>query len=280
MAEQHKLEKWEVFPISKTGISHERNNKENQDSIDFLKTEEYISLSIADGHGSDQHPFSMIGSQIATQVFSKTCKEAFSDFKDKELDIENQLTFLKERFAKNVIQSWNEGIHNRFENLKKWLIPQEENSIIRKLFGTTLLGSIIVPNQYAFFFRIGDGNISIQLEDTFKIIFPHKSENKIIGTSTNSLCSKDAIANVQFEIMQQNELDKLRSIVLYTDGYEDSFENDQSLLNNLNFLARQVSSSLDEVSYTRNIQLNSWLTQITTDGSGDDLSMLFSYKLN
>jgi len=66
--------RWLVCSKSVKGALHSRTGNSNQDSIRWKQsnTSNTIVMSVADGHGSDMHFRSKIGSQIAVKTAVKT----------------------------------------------------------------------------------------------------------------------------------------------------------------------------------------------------------------
>ncbi|MDF0680462.1 MAG: protein phosphatase 2C domain-containing protein [Candidatus Nitrosocosmicus sp.] len=80
--------KWFVYSKSVRGALHSRNGYSNQDSIRWKQshTSNTIVMSVADGHGSDIHFRSKVGSQIAVKTAVETL---FDLFHNQPIDIDN-----------------------------------------------------------------------------------------------------------------------------------------------------------------------------------------------
>jgi serine/threonine protein phosphatase PrpC len=262
---------WQIIAESIKSANHPLN----QDAKKYFipKDKEYVVVAVADGHGSRKCFRSNIGSEFAVEVLLKIFRQYFSS---------NTFDYLptgfsgtKENLAKTIHRQWLEKVKNHLVNNP--FSPEEELVDIKVLknqiisYGTTLLGALITKN-YIIYLQLGDGDILVVSENAVTRPIP-KDEN-LIANETYSLCDKEADSLFRFYfqpiIGQFPDL-----ILLSTDGYSNSFPNDNEFQKTaLDYNNLYKEEGLDFI--RKNI--TGWLTDTTVHGSGDDLTTILVFK--
>lgn len=266
-----------VFGRSVQGASHIRTETECQDS--YKKTicdDGTIILSVADGHGSKSCPFSRTGSRIAVNVFCSIIKNLYDGYKGSP---EQLLTYLNRegdtRISKAIDAEWKKRVVEAHRKNKRVIIPLENGEddlqSVYKQYGTTLLG-LLVTKTFVFAFQLGDGDICYTTEDGLeKVIEPEK----ILGVETHSLSRENAWEKAN-TIVRRLDIEETKPSMfsLSTDGFANSYKSEgefkATVCDYLNMINEHGAKAVED-------NLASWLTETSSMGCGDDITMLIAY---
>ncbi len=267
---------------STRGRSHKNKGLPNQDAIKWLFDNErkYLILAVSDGHGSKKSFFSNLGSEFAVEV---ACEEALKlalTMEDKPL---NTLSEDDEKLFRNrLIEQWKIKVNRHLEenpdlfNISLNKIDSDDDSVFESInvlqaYGATLILAL-VTESYCHLWQLGDGDI-ILTENMNKPFRPLPPDDRLFANQTTSLCIENAWKDFRYKAVElpasQNTL-----LMLSTDGYCNSFENDDGFL--------QVASDIQDIiqengfSYLEE-NLESWLTEASASGSGDDVTAAFIF---
>jgi hypothetical protein len=265
-----------VIPLFTTGASHQRKWIERQDSYGYRWIDEAMLLAVTDGHGS--HPLSAIGSALAIDTFMEVGQIFLRqdyDTEDPETHLQMQMQGFrnKDMFAKSLVNVWREKVNKRYEDLCQSIgyeIPEETKGY--KFFGTTLLGAIIVFDQFTVLFGIGDGNIYIASteDEQPQPAFLHKKEFGLIGSEVHSLTSPAAHENAQIDVLFSIP----STIILASDGMEDAFINDEKVNEAFHFFSQHTRpDQILDLPY-----LHRRLEEKIGPYSGDDITLLIAHS--
>ena len=151
------------------------------------------------------------------------------------------------------------------------------NSQFSIIYGATLLIAI-VTDCLIIYLQIGDGDI-LCVDSTGNTRRPLPRDKRLIANETTSLCMEQAWNQFQVELEYLEPLEPLSTdshhsmpalILLATDGYSNSFSSEEDF--------QQVGQDYREMinlhgmDYIEN-QLESFLSQTSQQGSGDDITM-------
>lgn len=262
---------WQIVVESVKSANHPLN----QDAKKYFipKDKEYVVVAVADGHGSKKCFRSNIGSEFAVEVLLKIFRQHFSS--NTFDNFQTGFSGTKENLAKTIHRQWLEKVKNHLVNNP--FSPDEElidakvlnNQVIS--YGTTLLGALITKN-YIIYLQLGDGDILVVSENAVTRPIP-KDEN-LIANETYSLCDKEA--DSLFRFYYQPVIGQLPDLILLsTDGYSNSFPNDNEFQKTaLDYNNLYKDEGLDFI--RKNI--TGWLTDTTVHGSGDDLTTILVFK--
>jgi serine/threonine protein phosphatase PrpC len=153
-------------------------------------------------------------------------------------------------------------------------LEHKEGTAARKLieanpaivYGSTLV-AVLATGSFLFLLQVGDGDALVVYDDG-NVNRPIPPDPRLFGNETTSLSSPKAANDLRFAF-QRFTGSPPRLVLLSTDGYANSFCSDQDFL--------KVGSDIVEIlnadgidSVTRDLE--SWLTDASRLGSGDDIT--------
>ena len=266
-----------VFGRSVQGASHIRTETECQDS--YKKTicdDGTIILSVADGHGSKSCPYSRTGSRIAVNVFCSIIKNLYDGY---EGNTEQLLTYLNRegdtRISKAIDGEWKKRVVETHRKNKREIIELENGEddllSVYKQYGTTLLG-LLITKTFVFAFQLGDGDICYATDDGLeKVIEPEK----ILGVETHSLSRENAWEKAN-TVVRRIDIEQANPSMfsLSTDGFANSYNDENefkaTVCDYLKMINEHGAKAVAD-------NLASWLTETSSMGCGDDITMLIAY---
>lgn len=246
----------DVFISSIIGYKNLAKNRQSQDYATYKKINNTLICAVADGHSTDFFEYSHEGAKFAC--------ESFIEILEKYVDITKE-EFEKELSKKNIqILIYEKWMNLVNEHYKK------NNPIISKTqyikYSTTLLGCFIT-DKFIVSIKLGDGNIIINENNEYKKIIDINS-----GRIVNSLGRINAYESMYFTINNIDNSDN--SIVLFTDGYENSFSNDLELFKSLDKTIQKYRKNI----FSRFLLLNKYeeyLNKLSESVVHDDISIIF-----
>lgn len=251
------------------GFSHEKNKLRCEDRYKIKELDKALIVAVADGHGSSKCKYSQEGAQGAVEVFcdifQKMYKSCQGDLEKLRQCISRNKT---EVIPKKISKEWKDKV--KFIHEKK----RENEDFSFELYGTTLLGLLITENFY-FAFQLGDGDM-IFVTDKGETEYVLNGE-KLLGTETYSLSSKDSWKNMYTEIhFIENEEEFPQLFMISTDGYSNSFKSNMDFLTSGTGYLELIKSHGKE-KIKRN--LKPWLKEISKEGCGDDIAVVLIAKV-
>ena len=266
-----------VFGRSVQGASHIRTETECQDS--YKKTicdDGTIILSVADGHGSKSCPYSRTGSRIAVNVFCSIIKNLYDGY---EGNTEQLLTYLNRegdtRISKAIDAEWKKRVVETHRKNKREIIELENGEddflSVYKQYGTTLLG-LLITKTFVFAFQLGDGDICYATEDKLeKVIEPEK----ILGVETHSLSRENAWEKA-ITVVRRLDIEQAQPSMfsLSTDGFANSYKDENEFKTTVCDYLKMINEHGTKAVADN---LASWLTETSSMGCGDDITMLIAY---
>lgn len=282
MAEDKHTARWRVVGHSVRGATHERVGLPNQDAINWLPesgTGVPLILAVADGHGSRRSFRSETGARLAVE----TAAQVINDFLLGQTQTKNLSATKRaaeEWLPVAIVRRWLEAVagHLAGHPLSKDELnllganhpatsveAYEPNSPLA--YGTTILAAAVAVD-FILFLQLGDGEILL-VSDDGKVSSPLPKDQRLFANETTSLCSPDAWRDfrVCFQVVSNSPP---ALILLSTDGYPNSFRDESGF--------HKVGSDILEMIRAGglnmvNDQLESWLTESTYAGSGDDVTL-------
>lgn len=295
---------WVVTELAVTGYSHLFKGVERQDAHASLKGDGWAIMAVADGHGSEKSPLSVIGAELAVQSFTEVAYAMLqSVWKSDTPDSPHTLRATFDGLRPSVLGRWKEKVTRRYQQMAAAMHLPATDQVPLKWFGTTLLGALLLEEKAVIYFQLGDGNILRLVEGALQAVFPPKSERGLIGTETFSLSSERAADHAQVHV----EFRCPEAVVLATDGIDDSCPSEEvfeqifryfigqaekeppgparqwaELLQRFNTPAPQLADLLRSVTDSQTAYLyhtmRTALAQISRDGSGDDITLLMATR--
>lgn len=270
------------------GSSHIKNGIPNQDSIkyNFLEDINAYILSVADGHGSSKYFRSDKGSKLATCVANGVVKKILNNNKDLIDYPYSQLKDLfEEKIPKEIIQQWKNSVKSHFsanpfldEELEKLKLKESEKAISEINnnpiipYGSTLL-VLVITETLIVSMQIGDGDMLFVYNNNVHSVF--KKDDSFLGNVTPSLSSNNPLKDFNVSIEKNISGEGPSLYMLTTDGYPNSFVNQENFFKvAVDFLNIIKTEGVSEVE--KNIE--SWLTEASAKGSGDDITIGLLYR--
>jgi len=209
---------------------------------------------------------SEIGASLATQVavqelLSPLPKDALFE-SDHALEEEFARTF-----PERVTESWLVRVQEDAKSrLGESYTAVDPEATIRR-YGTTLLVTRVSP-RWIMLAQIGDGDILfLSLDD--RIVYPLETENALVGLSTYSLASRNAISLWKTAVLPREG----GLLLLATDGLSDSFggSDHPEFQRFVRSLRQRIGEyGIGKVAHS----LPTWLSQYSDQGSGDDVTLV------
>jgi serine/threonine protein phosphatase PrpC len=281
MAVDKQTARWRVVGQSVRGATHERAGLPNQDAIHWLEagnTGLPLILAVADGHGSHKSFRSETGARLAVE----TAAQVISDFLRGQTQTES-LSMTKraaeEWLPAALVRRWLEAVsthvaaHPLSEDERALPLnvqatsKQDSPSNLPVAYGTTILAAA-VAESFILYLQLGDGEI-LTVSEEGEVTRPLPKDERLFANETTSLCSQDAWRDfrVCFQVVS-NTPPPL--ILLCTDGYSNSFQDEQGFLKVGSDILEMIRA--DGLAMV-NDHLESWLTESTYAGSGDDVTL-------
>jgi serine/threonine protein phosphatase PrpC len=230
-----KITKWRVWGTSIQGAQHKRKNIPNQDAILWSGSEadsEPIIMAISDGHGSSASFRSSKGSEIAVEVACQVFPGFMTEVNNMELGLVD--TQLQTALFPLLIANWKSKVQEDFQNnplteedlrLKNGAFVQQDSVLTHEeiyiAYGATLL-IVCISSTYIIYFQLGDGDILI-VDELETVSAPLPDDRELIANETHSLCSRDALGKIRYDIVPLDKQLPLM-ILLSSDGYSNAFE--------------------------------------------------------
>ena len=281
MAVDKQTARWRVVGQSVRGATHERAGLPNQDAIHWLEASSAslpLILAVADGHGSHKSFRSETGARLAVE----TAAQVISDFLRGQTQTES-LSMTKraaeEWLPAALVRRWLEAVstHVAAHPLSAdegtlasdvhGASKQDSPSNLPVAYGTTILAAA-VAESFILYLQLGDGEI-LTVSEEGEVTRPLPKDERLFANETTSLCSQDAWRDfrVCFQVVS-NSPPPL--ILLCTDGYSNSFHDEQGFLKVGSDILEMIRA--DGLAMV-NDHLESWLMESTYAGSGDDVTL-------
>ena len=291
-----KSKKWLVYSKSVMGALHSLTGCSNQDSIRWKQSHnsDTIVMSVADGHGSDIHFRSKVGSLLAVKTAVGTLFELFHNHPIEIDNVSQVKDIIRYSVPRLLVHNWTDQVQyhvqqHPFSNNEIDLILKKKGPIILEkiinnpkiAYGSTLL-TVVVTKNYFIFLQLGDGDILIVDHNrNVRNMFSNQdgdSDDKSLIESiihTDSLCMDNSWLEFKTGIFDFQAL-KPKLILLTTDGYCNSFNSESGFLKiGLDYLAL-----LEKFGYSYlSENLYHILRQTSREGSGDDISLGLIYQV-
>ncbi|WP_042273060.1 protein phosphatase 2C domain-containing protein [[Clostridium] dakarense] len=204
--------------------------------------------------------YSSDGSRIACVsaigVLEKFIGKSFNEVK-KELE-ENNIQRL-------IYDKWMDLVNEHYKNIN----PIVFNTQYIK-YSTTLVTTLIT-NEFRLYLKIGDGDVVTKSKDSYKKILETKNKEVV-----DSLGRFEAYKNFIYYIEKNDESNKLDYIILFTDGYGNSFINEKILFQSLGKTINQYNKSV----FSRWMLYKNYkgdLSKLSKAVSKDDISIIYIF---
>ena len=281
-----------IIGESVSGDSHIRQDVERQDNYLIIdedhphdRTSAFYNdissdikiIAVADGHGSEACPYSKTGSQTAVNVFCDTMAEFASTYKNNMEDLFVSLNREGEttRLSKWIVSTWENRIlavhamnHRPAPKLPNGDYDAEA---IWKQYGTTLLG-MLVTKEFIFCFQLGDGDITYI--DANRVC-PAIEGDKILGVETHSISKRSSWQKALTRVIPiDKQASKPFMYTISTDGWINSHASEEDFHKTCYDYLTLISER--GISVVKD-NLESWLSETSKLGCGDDITVVIVY---
>jgi serine/threonine protein phosphatase PrpC len=249
------------------GASHQRKGKPCQDaslSRSFISKdgEELHLMVVSDGHGGESYWLSDVGSRLACQEAAKAVEAAV-----KQNCLDSQAHWqhlLAEELPRAIHSQWLEAIHQDWQNQPN-CDPQDFSP---QLYGCTL-GLVLLAPQWWGYSGLGDWDLVVIQDGTAELV-SEEQDFTAAGEATASLSMADAVKqfNPRCKLMLLDQAQDGLKLLVSTDGIRKSCATDDDF--------RALCICLAELNQTKAIR--EALAEITSQGSGDDVSVVICMK--
>lgn len=250
------------------GAAHQRKGRSCQDAVAVARCHSRDGqpvevMAVADGHGGEHYPFSDVGSALA-------CEQAL-------LAVEEQLSLWSlqgtqapglDAWAQWLGAELPERIHSR------WLArvrqhgqqqSMDSEAEVSRLYGTTL-GVVVMAPRWWGYTGLGDWDLVRVDADGQGALLSEEEAAVGGGEATGSLCLEEAAQLFRSGLEPISPPEASFGLLLSTDGIRKSCATDADFLLLAAHLMATPAAGASEV-------LCANLDQITSEGSGDDVSV-------
>lgn len=274
---------YQAFSASVQGAAHVKKNIVMQDASGKFENEKIKLIVVSDGHGDSSCFRSDRGSRLIVEVGLEELK-VFADEmdgKEDELEEKKNREIRVRQLIQRIITRWNIEVEKDLENDP---VTEEEyqlcsNEAIREsykkgmnqngMYGATFL-AVLATKNYILALHQGDGRC-LMMDQNGQVTYPVPWDDRCYGRNTTSICNRDAAESTRYYYLKIDEKNCPAAVFLASDGIEDSYRT----LELSQCFYRDVCEKLvlDGVESTTKWLLEGELSQVSLDGSGDDMSV-------
>ncbi len=252
------------YAVSVRGASHEAANEPCQDSARTHITRDIAIAALSDGHGSEKHFRSHIGSDIATRIAIRSMQDFAELNGGLDKIFRDDPHNAARRIAANIICGWNEEVDSHadstpFTDDEKKILEKHPDVPRESIYGATLILTA-TSGRGLFGLQIGDGSFLATRRGKIYSLMPE--DERLVGNLTTSLCDNDAINSFRWFYQPGS----FSSIVLSSDGLINSFKSRADFLS----FSERIPTAIG-AKKTR--ELEAHLKERSSGGSRDDISI-------
>lgn len=280
---------WRALGQSVRGASHVRAAMPNQDAWRCLPASAEGSgliVAVSDGHGSARSFRSHIGSSEAADVAAWVLQDLMDGQPD-PLNLSAIKRTAEERLPREIVRRWEEKVaqdraEHPFTAEELAVVAQKHSPKAveeikanpRLAYGATLLVVLATPS-FILYLQLGDGDI-LTISESGEVTRPMPEDTRLFANQTTSLCIPDAWRDFRIRF-QALTGEPPALILLSTDGYANSFVNEEAFL--------KVGSDVWDILRNEGLEmvqanLEGWLNQASATGSGDDITLAMLCRVN
>lgn len=248
----------DIFDASIVGYKNKIKRSKSQDYVDYKIIDNGVICAVADGHSTSYFKHSDIGSKFACQVAIQVLE-----------NIPKKLDLLLEKLDNGEIQKeindkWNNMVN---EHYKKTYPVVFKTEYIK--YSTTLIAALI-SDSFRLYLKIGDGGVVEKVNEKFRKVLDVPQKQVV-----DSFGREEAYINMVYDLKINNkEEDNPNWIILFTDGYENSYFSDEDMYNSLQKTISKYNSNIFSKARLKNNYKN-YLNKLSKDVTQDDISIIF-----
>ena len=272
--------RWSILAQSVRGAIHSRRDEPNQDAIETFAVpgaKSPLIVALSDGHGSPRSFRSERGAQFAVCVAVAESKRLLADLSGSVAAIRSEAetilpTAIVSRWSARVYEDVTEHPftakeRRRFVSMYGTVAWRELRQNPLFAYGATLLLAV-ATRTFLLMAQLGDGDI-ITISSSGCPTRPMPDDPRLFAGETTSLCLPDAAESFSVIVRPMKE-DRPDLVLLSTDGYANSYEDDDGFLRvGSDFLSILREDSVESVQ----ADLETWLEEVSREGSGDDITV-------
>lgn len=248
----------EIFNADIVGYKNKIKKKQSQDYIDYKLIDEGVICAVADGHSTDFFTYSDIGAKFACSVAIDIIEEIGLDFEK----ISNMI--INGEIQKKLYNMWMQRVDEHYKKNHPVVYKTEYLK-----YSTTLLVAVITK-EYRIYLKLGDGTIVEKRNNRFNKILDVPQKHVV-----DSLGRDDAFINIVYDIkLKENDEDVIDWVILFTDGYENSYSSNEILFESLQRTIAKYNSNVFSKTRLKNNYKN-FLSKLSKEISRDDISIIF-----
>jgi len=223
---------WEILDATVRGSTHVQRGTPNQDSVAtrVLADGQVAVVAISDGHGGERYVRSEVGSRFAVEISCDILSEWWT--RTARGDGNAPGTALIERELRDtaiptITRQWRARVadhvathpftQEEFDRAATAVDLQPEVA-----YGATLLVAVASDRAVALA-QLGDGDIVLVRGDD--VTLPIEPDARLVASQTTSLCLESADSDFRCSVV--DDIADLDLVLLSTDGYANSFADDE-----------------------------------------------------
>lgn len=248
---------WSVTGASRTGASHTRTGRPNQDAVGWTPREgagARVIAAVSDGHGAALHFRSERGARFAVE----TALELLGWHAD-------EAGAPVAALPADLLEAWRARVlaDMALDPVRCEDVPGATLSP----YGATLV-ALAADDSGMTVLQIGDGDLLL-VDGEGGVSRPLGSDAGLIGEQTYSLCQDDAVGRFRVARVSLDGSSAPVAALLATDGVAKSFRDADTFEEAARHLAARGRVALDRLA----AELPDWLDRLSRHGSGDDASL-------
>lgn len=269
------MEGFKTYSGYKVGASHIAKNMGCEDYAATYDGEKVCIAVISDGHGDKKCFRSAQGANIACDV-SIDCVRKLIESSPSSCDaIRKSPDRIITELERTIIREWNNGVNNDLSlnpitDVELNGLPEDAVEAIRsgqslnKIYGCTLIMCVVI-DSFWFGIHIGDGKCVVAMNNGLYTQPIPWDEVGCVGNRSTSICNSNSFAGFRYIY----GTDIPTGLFVASDGIDESF--DESGLNRCYYTLGYWVQTLSKEELDS--KMDELLTQITNNGSGDDVSI-------
>ena len=244
-----------AFAIERViGANHLRSGKPCQDEAGVCMVADTVAVAIADGHGTSKH--ADVGARLAVHVALTALVRFAEDLSERASNLSEVQKYAEHPLRVQIVREWTARVRAKAGGDETPLLD----------YGSTILAALATPD-FLLIGQLGDGDILLVNEDG-TVDIPLPADPASFADETHSLCLPEAEHSLRVRVLPTPKQETL--LLLSTDGYSKSYPTDADFRqigpDYLNLIRKDGVSGLTP-------QLKSFLEEVTTKGSGDDIAL-------
>ncbi|MBQ9715772.1 MAG: protein phosphatase 2C domain-containing protein [Clostridia bacterium] len=279
--------------ISVQGYSHVTKGTECQDSSVSWCGKKYRAVIVCDGHGSNRHFRSAVGSKFACLAGQETINDFMTvlhgnkKLKKQFVQNEKQRDDMLRQLERAIIQKWIMSVEDDvatqpFAQDEKYLALADNEKAYAdgtpvKAYGSTFV-AVVLCKAFFFVLKLGDGNVCVLSKDkgmqSIETICPAMVDEQLQFNLTTSLCGSSADMDFKHCFVPVANKQVL-GIVVTSDGIFNCYLAEQPYLD---FASNVVEGYTTQEFAAARDELADFLPRLSQKGSGDDMSVAVIFQ--